>query len=280
MSVPDFQSKWVFVISVQELDDSKREELKEFSTWFMQTFKKEGALSGHIFNYDDSPIATFETEVNNFDSCTDVYQKIQNNHPQVVLVVHILPQVQSSEYEWMKILAQRYGLMRQGILYENAVKRFEGLDLSASNIFRKMCQWNYRSSLAMLRGEGNACGLLIGKSNTPTLEKVLYNTDDIRIAVNKVLHKEEEPKGNESENYIRVCGYPEMLNSFGIAQILAPFRVLDISQIKANEAIVLVENKFQAYQACRDLNGKVLSRNNTLKVSPLGTNVTTKLTNL
>lgn len=51
-----------------------------------------------------------------------------SEYARVLLVIHILPERNSPEYEWMKTLADRYGLIRQGVLVENAVSHFANLD--------------------------------------------------------------------------------------------------------------------------------------------------------
>lgn len=45
------------------------------------------------------------------------------------MVIHILPEKESDEYEWMKSLAARFSLVRQGILVHNAINRFDNADL-------------------------------------------------------------------------------------------------------------------------------------------------------
>ncbi|EFP02980.1 hypothetical protein CRE_28067 [Caenorhabditis remanei] len=262
----DFKSKWAMVVTVNDLNEKKREDLKDFAGWFIETLRLEGAFIGHYFNYETAPITIVETEQNSFESCTNAYQKIHKEHPQVVLVVHILPQTQSHEYEWMKVLASRYGFIRQGILYENCVNRFQNVDTDQNSVFRNMCQWIYRSGTAIIRNEGNSCGILHGKDAKPTFEKVLFNSEDIKEAVFKVLHKEEEPRGAELENIVKVSGYPEMLNAFGVAQLLSPYRVNGITLTGPQSAVVTLENKFQVYQAVQEFHGKKLDRNHKLEV--------------
>uniref|UniRef100_A0A1I7TKL1 MEDS domain-containing protein n=1 Tax=Caenorhabditis tropicalis TaxID=1561998 RepID=A0A1I7TKL1_9PELO len=263
---PDFKSKWAMVVTVNDLNDSKRDDLKDFGEWFIETLRLEGAFIGHYFNYEKTPVTIVETVPNNFESCTNAYQKIHKEHPQVVLVVHILPQTQSHEYEWMKVLASRYGFVRQGILYENCVNRFENVDTDQNSIFRNMCQWIYRSGTAIVRNEGNSCGILHGKEAKPTFEKVLFNSEDIKDAVFKVLHREQDPRGAEMENIVKVSGYPEMLNAFGIAQLLSPYRVNGVSITGSQSAVVTLENKFHVYQAVQEFNGKNIDRNHKLEV--------------
>lgn len=266
---PDFKSKWAMVVTVNNLNDKKRADLREFSEWFIETLRLEGAFIGHYFNYEAAPVTIVETLPGNFDSCTNAYQKIHKEHPQVVLVVHILPQSQSNEYEWMKVLASRYGFVRQGLLYDNCANRFQNVETDQNSVFRNMCQWIYRSGTAIVRNEGNACGILHGKDPKPTFDKVLFNSEDIKDSVFKVLHAEEEPRGADQENMLKISGYPGMLNTFGIAQLLTPYRVNGITITGAQSAVVALENKFQVYQAVQDFNGKKLDRNHKLQVSSL-----------
>ncbi|CAB3410793.1 unnamed protein product [Caenorhabditis bovis] len=271
----DFKSKWALIVSVPDVDEEKRQKIAEFSKWFMEKLQYEGSQIGHHFNYEALPTETIETIVNDLESCTNAYRQLQKQHPQVTLVIHLLPQLSSNEYEWMKLLSQRYGLLRQGVLFENAMNRFENVELSVEAIFRNMCHWIYRSGLAMVRG--NNCGLLIGEGKKPTFDKVLFNSDDIRYAVTKGLHSWDLPVGNECESAIMIAGFPDILNSFGVAQLLAPFRVINVTMNGPREATVTLENKFQAYQAARVLNGKQLSRNDTLSVEALGKEVSQRL---
>uniref|UniRef100_A0A8R1HYE7 Uncharacterized protein n=1 Tax=Caenorhabditis japonica TaxID=281687 RepID=A0A8R1HYE7_CAEJA len=264
---PDFQSKWAMVVTADGLDNAKRADLRVFSEWFIDTLRLEGAFIGHYFNYESTPTMIVESETNNFESCTNAYQRIHKENPQVVLVVHILPHTQSNEYEWMKVLAQRYGFIRQGILYENCVQRFQNVDSERNSIFRNMCQWIYRSGTAIVRNEGNSCGILHGLDTKPTFEKVLYNTEDIKDAVFKVLHREEEPRGAELENIVKVSGYPEHLNTFGVAQLLTPYRVNGVTMTGPQSAVVTLENKFQVFQAVKEFNGKQIDRNHVLHVA-------------
>ncbi|PIC55854.1 hypothetical protein B9Z55_000957 [Caenorhabditis nigoni] len=262
----DFHSKWAMVVTVNGLNEEKRADLKKFAGWFMDTLRMEGSFIGHYFNYDTAPVTIVETEANNLESCTNAYQQIHKDHPQVVLVVHILPQAQSVEYEWMKVLASRYGFIRQGILYENCVNRFQNVDSDRNSVFRNMCQWLYRSGTAIIRNEGNNCGILHGKDPKPTFEKVLFNSEDIKEAVFKVLHKEDEPRGAELENIVKISGFPEMLNAFGVAQLLSPYRVNGVTMNGPQSATVTLENKFQVYQAVQEFHGKKLDRNHKLQV--------------
>ncbi|EGT38504.1 hypothetical protein CAEBREN_18324 [Caenorhabditis brenneri] len=264
---PDFKSKWAMVVTVNDLNESKRADLKEFGGWFIDTLRLEGAFIGHYFNYEESPVAIVETVPNNLESCTNAYQKIHKEHPQVVLIVHILPQTQSHEYDWMKVLASRYGFIRQGILYENCANRFQNVDTDQNSIFRNMCQWIYRSGTAIVRNEGNSCGILHGKEPKPTFEKVLFNSEDIKEAVFKVLHNEEDPRSADLDNIVKVSGYPEMLNAFGVAQLLAPYRVNGVTLVGSQSAVVTLENKFHVYQAVHELDGKIIDRNHKLEVT-------------
>ena len=112
----------------------------------------------------------------------------------------------------------------------------------------------------------SSCGILHGKDAKPTFEKVLFNSEDIKDAVFKVLHKEEEPRGAELENIVKVSGYPEMLNAFGVAQLLSPYRVNGITLTGPQSAVVTLEKKFQVYQAVQEFHGKKLDRNHKLEV--------------
>lgn len=48
----DFKSKWAMVVTVNNLNDKKRADLREFSEWFIETLRLEGAFIGHYFNYE------------------------------------------------------------------------------------------------------------------------------------------------------------------------------------------------------------------------------------
>uniref|UniRef100_A0A914RBC1 Uncharacterized protein n=1 Tax=Parascaris equorum TaxID=6256 RepID=A0A914RBC1_PAREQ len=69
-----------------------------------------------------------------------VLMKCENisEYTRVLLVIHILPRRSSPEYEWMKTLTDRYGLIRQGVLMENAISHFANLDknMIAENILK------------------------------------------------------------------------------------------------------------------------------------------------
>jgi hypothetical protein len=71
-----------------------------------------------------------------------VYARIHDEHPEVPIVIHILPEKNSKDYGavvlitsctqcvcvslvWMKDLSALYGLARQGILSSNVLNRFE-----------------------------------------------------------------------------------------------------------------------------------------------------------
>ncbi|VDK31332.1 unnamed protein product [Anisakis simplex] len=53
--------------------------------------------------------------------------------------MQILPEKDSKEYQWMRSVTERYGLIRQGIILENALTKFEHSDLST--VIENVLKW-------------------------------------------------------------------------------------------------------------------------------------------
>lgn len=62
-----------------------------------------------------------------------------SDFPEVIVVFHILPEPNSLEYKLMKELADEYDLIRQGVLLEKAITRFEGCDMK--EVLGNILQW-------------------------------------------------------------------------------------------------------------------------------------------
>lgn len=61
------------------------------------------------------------------------------DHPEVIVVFHILPAPNSIEHKIMKELADEYDLIRQGVLLENATTYFE--ECNVKEVLGNMLQW-------------------------------------------------------------------------------------------------------------------------------------------
>ncbi|CAD6184917.1 unnamed protein product [Caenorhabditis auriculariae] len=261
----DFAIEWAMICTINDRDDLAVKNLQDFSGWFMENLKREAVQIGVALNYEPLPVMITYSTPNNINSCHEAYKNVLKYHPEVTFVVHVLPGQGSNEHVWMKGLAERYGLIRQGVLYENTITRFGGLEISG--VFRNMVQWITRSGLHLVRPGPTMCSIRVGGGKEPTVKQLKFNHGDIQEAVNAGLHSSKSPQNNISN--ILVSGYPSMHNQFGVAQLLTPFRVIGVIQRSDGTAIVEMENVFHAIQAAKTLNGKILDRNHTLKVEPL-----------
>lgn len=145
-------------------------------------------------------------------------------HPQAVLVVHVLPKAQSNEYEWMKTLASRYlnawtrfPLIAAFLDTDSSAKVYfmttasVGLKTLTPNrtVFSETCVSGFIAAEQLLSETTGSrletllflrvkcfstCGILHGKDTKPTFEKVMYNNEDIKESVSKSLHREDEPR--------------------------------------------------------------------------------------
>lgn len=76
---------------------------------------------------------------NHSESIYEIYEKINQEHSDVLYVIHILPKKNSLEFKLFKDITINYAIIAQGILIETALSKFENYDLET--ILKNMNQY-------------------------------------------------------------------------------------------------------------------------------------------
>lgn len=233
--------------------------------------------------FEEKPKAVLHTPVGDYDACASAYEKTRNNWPSVMFILHILPTKNAPEYEWMRTFSSIHGLIRQGVLLENALDRFSsifGEGGSPREVFVNVAQWIARASSKLCLDKDPTCkpyDIRVGYGNSQNLN-LKFDQSAARTAVNKVLSGSQNlaiVHGKESA--VRATGFPITLNEFGVAQLFHGLTVTAVNMDPhSHGATVTFRTKFLAYQACL-LNGKRLDRVHTLYVEPLSDEVKEKI---
>ncbi|CAI4228530.1 unnamed protein product [Auanema sp. JU1783] len=258
------KTKYALFCSVPNADVLPK--LSEFSTWFLQSLSKEATTIGLYYDFESNPTTIVQIKPGDLEGCAAAYEALNKENPSVQLVLHILPGAYSDEYDWMKSLATRFGLVRQGVLFENALNRFA--TMKHDEVFKNVAQWISRSlyKLCNSRNIGDrAIDIRVGTSKVLANVKA-YNPQLIQSAVSLVLHGT-EPSVCREESAVSVEGFSSALNEYGVSQLFDNLCVTGVS-LTPNGAVVTFVNKFHAYQAC-SLNNTFLDRVHTLRVRPL-----------
>ncbi|KAK6045012.1 hypothetical protein COOONC_17483 [Cooperia oncophora] len=219
--------------------------------------------------------------VGDYDACATAYENIRKNWPAVMFVLHILPEKNAREYEWMRTLSSIHGFVRQGVLLENALDRFASvakLGNDPSEVFANVAQWIARATSKLCLDKDpmyKPYDLRVGSRNAMSLN-VKIDQDAMQTAVNTVLSGSPDllPLHRE-ESAVHVTGFPSSLNEFGVAQLFHGLKVTGVV-LNADRATVTFATKFLAYQAC-SLHGKKLDRFHTLRVEPISPEVKEQL---
>ncbi|RCN44224.1 hypothetical protein ANCCAN_09807 [Ancylostoma caninum] len=124
--------RWAVVCSVP--DATMVDHLSDFSSWFLSEVTKVAAKLNIYARFEKSAKVAMHVPVGNFDACAIAYEKIRKNWPAVMFILHILPEKNASEYEWMRSLSAAHGFVRQGVLLENALDKFASVAQQGNNL--------------------------------------------------------------------------------------------------------------------------------------------------
>ncbi|VDN36693.1 unnamed protein product [Cylicostephanus goldi] len=125
--------RWALVCSVP--DATQVDYLSTFSSWFLAEVTKVAAKLNIYARFEERPKVAMHVPVGDFDACAAAYEKIRLNWPSVMFVLHILPEKNSPEYEWMRSLSTAHGFVRQGVLLENAMDKFASVAQKGDDLF-------------------------------------------------------------------------------------------------------------------------------------------------
>ena len=131
------QLKWGIVCSTP--DTTQMDEFIKFSTWMVRSLEESAAKLhlGHRF----APEAAFalHAEPGSKESSEACYKQINELHPEVCYVIHILPEKNSVEYLVLKEKSMQGLLVGQGVLIDNAIGYFGCYELV--EVMANMNQW-------------------------------------------------------------------------------------------------------------------------------------------
>ncbi|KAJ1361454.1 hypothetical protein KIN20_020707 [Parelaphostrongylus tenuis] len=233
--------RWALVCSVP--DQSLLNTLSDFASWFLSEVSKVAMKMSIYQRFETRAQAVLHVPVGDFDACAKAYENIRKNWPAVMLALHILPTKNSAEYDWMRILCEVHGFIRQGVLLENALDRFAAVIKTPMMLF--LCtKMSLSGSLVLRTG---FVLMRIRRQNRTTF-----------IQIRRIILK---------NRLFWLRGFPSSLNMFGIAQLFNGLKVTGVS-LRIDSAIVTFATKFLAFQACA-LDSKRLDRFHTLRVQPL-----------
>ncbi|KAK6725558.1 hypothetical protein RB195_004088 [Necator americanus] len=271
--------RWALVCSVP--DPSTVDYLSKFSSWFLTEVTKVAGKLNIYARFEDRPKVAMHVPVGDFEACAVAYERIRRNWPAVMFVLHILPEKNASEYEWMRSLSAAHGFVRQGVLLENALDKFASVAQQGDelfSVFSNVAQWVSRatSKLCLDKDPVNRPYDLRVGSGVAIPGNVKIDQDAVQTAVNTVLCGSQRmlPLHRE-ESAVLVSGFPSSLNEFGVAQLFPGMKVTGVT-IAQDKATVTFATKFLAYQAC-ELDSKKLDRYHTLHVQALSDEVQEQL---
>ncbi|EYB94983.1 hypothetical protein Y032_0165g45 [Ancylostoma ceylanicum] len=255
--------------------------LSDFSSWFLSEVTKVAAKLNIYARFEERAKVAMHVPVGNFDACAVAYEKIRKNWPAVMFILHILPEKNAPEYEWMRSLSAAHGFVRQGVLLENALDKFASVSQQGNNlytVFSNVAQWVARatSKLCLDKDPANKpYDLRIG-SGVVMPGNTKIDQDAIQTAVNTVLSRSAHmlPLHRE-ESAVQITGFPTSLNEFGLAQLFPGLKVTGVI-ISQGKATVTFATKFLAYEACQ-LSSKKLDPYHTLHVESLSPEVKEQL---
>ncbi|KAF8366862.1 pid-3 [Pristionchus pacificus] len=257
--------KWAIVASIADL--AQLPAIKSFGSWLAAEITSEARQLGTQLILEPMPSLVTNVLVGDIGGNCAAYEKMHKETPGVQLVVHILPHENSEEYNWMKSLSARYGLIRQGILLENALTHFEGNE--KTEVLRNIIQWMARRSAELARGKAGhekPFDLRVGPDEFLVKTKPgMINDAMVKTVVNGVLHGTD---AGDADSSVRVAGLPHGMSEFQVASIFRNLSVCGVS-IHADEAVVTLKNKFHAHQAAALYNKFQLDKYHHIEVVPL-----------
>uniref|UniRef100_A0A915C2Q9 Uncharacterized protein n=1 Tax=Parascaris univalens TaxID=6257 RepID=A0A915C2Q9_PARUN len=256
--------RWAMVDSVA--DKKLLPQLTEFGKWLMDILETEGAKKGAHYTFDREPQVVLHVRPDCLVDVDRAYKRIIYEYTRVLLVIHILPRRSSPEYEWMKTLTDRYGLIRQGVLMENAISHFANLDknMIAENILK----WISRRLHEVTSCDGVRSPLTLIVGDGSSVQSTNLSMDGVELAVQRVLRKRVPVNEKVSKSSVRVEGFPSAMNRFQLATVFADFIIRSVEMIE-DYAIIEFATKFQAAQAAIIYNGYNVDSKHQLSVVPL-----------
>lgn len=273
------QMRWAVVCSVH--DESLVNTLSEFSSWFLEQVTKVASRMNIYARFEERPKAVMHAAVGDYDACASAYESIRKNWPAVMFVLHVLPEKNAREYDWMRTLSSIHGFVRQGVLLENALDRFAEVIRNGSDpdeVFKNVAQWVARATSKLCLDKDpmyKPYDLRVGLGPIMPINTKM-DQDAIQTAVNTVLSGPRElPPLHREESAVHVTGFPSSLNEYGVAQLFNGLKVTGVV-IGMDRATVTFATKFLAYQAC-SINGKKLDRVHTLHVEPVSREIREQL---
>uniref|UniRef100_A0A8R1XNH8 RRM domain-containing protein n=1 Tax=Onchocerca volvulus TaxID=6282 RepID=A0A8R1XNH8_ONCVO len=258
---------WALICSVSDK--------KKFTLWLTSSLQDKAIQYGCSHRFDKEPKIVFHTTPGDEKEIRTTYNIIHRDHPEVIIVFHILPAPNSVEYKLMKELANKYDLIRQGVLLEKAITYFE--ECNIEEVLGNILQWFSRCIsrfVALEKKTSTKFSLRIGEEGNNSTKIVSFSMNNVTAAVLRVLHdKNEEISQNiNAEAVVEVCGYPSNFNEFEIANIFNNFRVIKVTKSLINGingAVVEFVNEIHAAQAAIEYDQKWIDSKHLLSVMPI-----------
>uniref|UniRef100_A0A914XA87 Uncharacterized protein n=1 Tax=Plectus sambesii TaxID=2011161 RepID=A0A914XA87_9BILA len=284
---------WAMVCSIPTTDLTNRlERLRTFGCWLTKQMTAQAEAMGLMHVFKAEPSVVLPVVPGSLQGNEVAYSNLQLQHPDVIFVLHILPSKNSSEYNWMKSLSQRYGFVRQGVLLENADNYFSEVETDLTSVLANIAQWVERrlAELSFSKMESErAFGLKVtirqqpqraaaGDQNKATVtigEGQPYRRAtlaDIERDTVIVLH-ERVAKHCEgtyvSPLHLEVTGFPATFTKWQVGGLFNDFSVTSVVLRENNAATVELGSKFQVVQAAERLNGLLIDTKHKLSVKPI-----------
>uniref|UniRef100_A0A915PU70 RRM domain-containing protein n=1 Tax=Setaria digitata TaxID=48799 RepID=A0A915PU70_9BILA len=266
---------WALICSVPNKDSVPA--LREFTLWLTRTLQNEAIQYGFTHRFDKEPRVVFYTTPGNENEIRTTYSTIHKDHPEVIVVFHILPEPNSIEYKLMKELADEFDLIRQGVLFEKAITHFKDCDIK--EVLGNIHQWFSRRISRLVALEKKTCGkfsLRIGEEGKHVTNITSFTMNNVAAAVLKIIiesrthNKEVSIEVKVSvKAVVEVSGYPSICNEFEIANIFSGFRVVSITKSLIKGTLVEFANELHAAQAAIEYNKKWIDSKHSLSVLPI-----------
>jgi len=222
-------------------------EMEDFGQWMVSMLSSYGAKIHLIHGFKQKASFNFHCTPGATEEVTQCYSKINHDFPEVLYLIHILPEPNSAEFYLMKTLSTKYALIGQGVQLASALSKFSHCN-GELEVMNNMNQWILRRLAELVSRHKTEYFRLTVNGHNP-LPPMKCN-DNFDSTVEAVLHSVILVRDPEAlEKIVLVSGFPVNFNKFQIASLFSNFRPTNVLRAAGDEAIVEFTNKFHAAQA-------------------------------
>jgi len=265
--------KWGMVYSLQ--NDDFGDELRSFGQWMVGKLTSTVEKLHMHMKFSPEPAFAIHCPLAQKERLFQTYHDISEQFGDVLYIVHVFAEKNSPEFTWVRNeLSSRYALIVQGVLLQNALRRFAPAEDSEPDeenltaIFNNMSQWICRrlAQVTCFKRQENAYKLVIKSSHDGDEDGLSDSSSQSSPAQRK-----QQEDSQHNERLVKVSGFPSIYTAFQLASLFSDgFQPLDVTIISAEggretseevgtcHAVVEFKNKCHAYQVVTLYNGRLI----------------------